>query len=116
MIIIFWSICLIVSVLLVWFNSDALIEWGHLFGLDFLLKTKEFHDYKLEMLPSNINYPTFLKIKYNTFITKLLACPICLTFWISFALCIFSSLLLLPFIYIGSLSIYGVIINLLKLI
>lgn len=122
--IIFWLICFITAFLLIWFNSDALVEWGSLFGLYNVLMVKEFYDFRLEMLPLNVNYPTFLKNKYCNFVTKLLACPLCLTVWIT--LCMggcFSILFgnpififLAPIIYVGSLVTYGILINLLKLI
>src|SRR5258708_6277246 len=122
--IIFWSICFIAASLLVWFNSDALIEWGTVFGLYDVLMVKEFYDFRMKMLPSNINYPTFLKVKYNDFLTRLLACPICLTIWISLWMCLCFSILLMnltfifltPIVYVGSLIAYGILTNLLKLV
>lgn len=107
--------------LLVWFKSDALIEWGSLFGLENFLLVKEYNKMKLDQAPISINYPTFLKMKYNNFITKLLACPLCLTFWLStisaFFLFVFVPLIIfmIPTIIITSLVLYGIVTSLLKL-
>lgn len=124
MIEIFWSICFIAASLLVWFNSDALIDWGNLFGLYDILLIKEFYDFRMQMLPLSVNYPTFLKNKYNNFLTKLLACPVCLSAWIAIWVCVCFSVLLLsptfifmtPIVYVGSLITYGILTNLLKLV
>jgi|SRR5579862_6833376 len=107
--------------LLIWFKSDAFIEWGSLFGLENFLKVSEYKAMKLNQLPLDINYPTFLKIKYDNFIVNMLACPLCLSVWLSFIgscmLFIFMPIiiLLIPLISILSLVIYGIVTLLLKL-
>lgn len=107
--------------LLVWFKSDALVDWGSLFGLEEFLLVNEYNKMKIDQAPLSINYPTFLKIKYNNFVTKLLACPLCLTVWLSsfsaFLLFIFMPIIiiLIPSIVITSLVLYGIVTSLLKL-
>ena len=109
--------------LLVWFKSEALIEWGSLLGISKFLKTEEFQKMKFEELPNSLNYPTFLKIKYNNFITKLISCPLCLSIWLSIFISTITFfitsnlifLLLIPPTIILSLFIYGIIVIVLKI-
>lgn len=114
-----YLVFLIAIVLLVWLKTDALIEWGCKFGLSKILKEDEFYKFKLEQLlgpvPSyNISYPTFLKTKYNSFFTRLVSCPMCLSFWLSVIGCIvISDLIAIPIVYILSLVLYGIIVKLL---
>lgn len=110
--------CLIAIVLLIWLKTDALIEWGCKFGLSKILKENEFYRFKMEQLlgpiqSSDITYPIFLKLKYNCFFTRLLSCPMCLSFWLSVIGCVsMCSLLSIPTVYILSLLIYGAIVKL----
>jgi hypothetical protein len=122
----FLLVNLIALILLVWLKSDAIIEWGSLFGLSKLLKTEEFYSKRLEMAIKGypISYPEFLKEKYHyNFITKLLGCPLCLSMWLSILSCIFISimsanllnLLLMPTVCVLSLISYGLVVTLNKL-
>ena len=104
-------------VLLVWLKTDALIEWGRVFGLSKILKSDEYYKYKIEKMlsstPFDITYPVFLKLNYNTFFTRLISCPMCLSFWLSVLGCIvISNLIAIPIVYILSLIIYGVVVKL----
>ena len=115
-----YIISLITLMLLVWLKSDALIEWGSLFGLSKFLMIEEFYSERLIQILSNeiynYNYPSFLRSKYNNFITKLLVCPLCLSVWLSVLMCIiFSTLLAIPLVCVSSLIIYGVITKLINL-
>ena len=113
-----YVIFLIAIVLLIWLKTDAFIEWGSVFGLSKILKTKEFRDFKLEQLLSNnqsvdITYPTFLKLNHNSFFTRLISCPICLSFWLSIIGCVvISNLIAIPIVYVMSLILYGIVVKL----
>ncbi len=112
---------LIALTLLVWFKSDAVVEWGYLLGLSKFLMVDEFYKMKMEEAYLFINYPTFLKIKYHNFIVNMLACPLCMSVWLSLFLCsglfILSPILmaLMPAICIFSLILYGIVTSLLRL-
>ncbi len=111
--------CLIAMILVVWLKTDALVEWGSVFGLSKVLKETEFYKFKMEQLLGDrpifldITYPIFLKLKYNCFFTRLVSCPMCLSFWMSVAGCLgMCSLLSIPIVYILSLLIYGAVVKL----
>ena len=109
--------------MLVWFKSDAIIEYGYLFGLSKFLNKEKFLLMRMEQMPIGINYPTFLKIRYDNFVTRLLSCPLCFSVWMSIISCMSISivwsqpkvLILIPIVCISSLIGYGTITSLLKL-
>jgi hypothetical protein len=109
--------------LLIWFKSDAIVEWGSLLGLSKFLKLDAFYKMRIDDAPLNISYPTFLKIKYNNFIVNMIACPLCLATWIvtfmyfSFATLLLSPsiVILIPTVTLISLTMYGIVSLLLKL-
>jgi len=109
--------CIISTFMLVWFKSDAFVEWMKLFGLGKLIKSDEYFDAKLDNF--TITYPLFLKLKYNKFIFKLVGCNLCLCVWLSMILALFVASSILSFIgyssvlCILSLFIFG---NITKLI
>lgn len=109
---------LITTILLMWMNSDVIVEWGGIFGLSKLLKLDEFNHSRLESAIKGCpyNYPTFLKEKYNyNFITKLLGCPLCLGLWLTVLISIPISIIFIPVIYVISMLMYGAIKFFLKL-
>src|SRR5690349_7357699 len=109
-------------ILLIWFMSDAIIDWGTVFGLGNFLKVKEYKGLKLAQLPLDINYPSFLNMKYNNFLTKLLSCPLCLSIWLTPGFYVFTAIILLnpllivyiPASVIISLLFYGLTVKLIK--
>jgi len=125
MLIILYISCLITIIMLWWFNTDSLIDFGSLIGFSRFLKETdiEYIQEKIKYLPASLNYPSFLHTKYHNFITKLLSCRLCFSFWLSTISCvilylvsgIFLSLLLIPPIFITSLTIYGIITKLINL-
>ena len=119
---IIYLIFFIVMILILWLRSDAIVEWGEVFGLSKILKLKEFREFRMEQsmnatcssISSSIGvhplfyYPTFLKMKYNCFPVRLLSCPVCMTVWLSIIGClIISSPLAIPLVYVVSLIISG---------
>lgn len=117
---------IIVVIMLVWLNSDALVSWFELFGLGKLLDVEGFYHARMEAAIQGraLSYPNFLKDKFNyNFITTMLACPLCLGIWLSsisgIGISIFFSnplvLLLIPTITVAVLLIYGSITKVLRL-
>lgn len=98
--------CLIVFNLVVWFKTDAVIEYGSLIGLSRWLKIREFQDKKL-VEPYLLTYPQFLRITYNNFSTRLISCPICLSVWMAIVFCVLGSCIyLIPLVCIASWLVY----------
>lgn len=113
-------ICLISSIMLVWFKTDAIAQWLKLFGFGKLIKYDDYNLQKFNL--TNFSYPLFLKTKYNNFFFKLIGCPLCLCGWLSifgssilppvdsFSLLEFILRIIIysPIIYILSLCVYGI--------
>lgn len=64
-------------ILIVWFETNALVEYLKLWGFKKYFKIEEFEN---SMISS---YPSYLIITYPNFFTKLLNCPICVGFWLN---------------------------------
>lgn len=109
-------ISIVTLILLVWFKTEAIVEYGELFHLGQFLKTKEFKQ-KKSMSEIPLTYPMFLQMSYDYFLIRLITCPICLSFWVSLFITIpFISLItLFPFICIISLMLYGITYKILGL-
>jgi hypothetical protein len=98
----------IALILLIWFKTDAFLEYCLLFNIENWFK---FNEYKYEQIAiPSLTYTEFLRMKYDTFVIKLITCPICLSVWLSI-ICgiIISSFVLIPIICLLSLTIYGTI-------
>lgn len=98
----FNQICLINLILLVWFKTNAFVEYVNLFKLNKLFRVDKFLEYK--KINIEIDYVTFLMIKNPNFITKLVSCTYCFNFWLSLSSCfLFKNIIYLPIIYMASI-------------
>jgi len=97
----------IVSILVLWFKTDALVEYCN------LLKIK---------IPQNrtneLTYPQFLYVTYKnektlrSFIIKLITCPMCLSLWLSIVFGIpLIGLFAVPTLYIAVLFVYFLLVR-----
>lgn len=83
---IFITCCIIDLLMLVWFKSDAFVEYAELCGLSKILKLE---DYQYEKFNNPyITYPIFLKTKcgknrLQRFLLKLIGCKLCTNIWVS---------------------------------
>lgn len=101
-------ICLVLTIMVVWFKSSAFVEYCNLLGLKKLLLG-------YDRDPNSLTFPQYLYVKSRTlikcsicrFIVSLITCTICLAFWLSLIVaCIYGSILLTPIFYIPTLIIY----------
>lgn len=72
-------ICLIALNLLVWFRTDAWIEYTKLLRLNFLSDYKGYEAAKREDVM--LTYNNFLRQKHDCFAVRLVTCPICQAVW-----------------------------------
>ena len=103
------SSCLGALILLVWFETDALLEYAKVFGLNKLFKITEYENLVNENLEEDLSYPDFLVSEYNNFFTRLLSCPICLGFWVTLFISFYLNVGLFPVINILSILLYFLI-------
>lgn len=102
------------------YETDVL--WEYLNKISEMLKIKGFDFFfygvlLLKAYPSsgNSNYLQFINKTYNSFITRLLSCPICVGFWLCFFASLITELQVLPIYCFLSLSFYYTIKILTKL-
>ena len=88
--------CFISTLMLVWFKSDAFIEYASLLGLKKLIKVEEYKEAKFENI--YLTYPLFLKLKYDKFIFRLIGCKLCFSIWWSGIASLFITSSILNFI------------------
>ena len=73
----------VASLLLLWFNTDAFVEYIRLLHLGGFLHIDEFVEAAVD--DPAATYPEFMVARYPNFFTKLVSCPKCLTFWLAAA-------------------------------
>ena len=101
-------VCLVLTIMIVWFKSAAFVEYSKLFGLKFLL-------FGYDKDPNSLTFPQYLYLKSKTlfkcpickFLVALITCPLCIAFWLSIgAACLYGTILLTPLFYITVLISY----------
>ncbi len=102
---------IIALALLIWFRTDAWLEYTRLFRLNFLSHYKEF-DAKLKEDVS-LTYLHFLRRDHNCFFVRLITCPICLAVWLGIIPLIFTSVIFVPVCIVGGLLLFTTIDKLL---
>lgn len=100
------------SILLIWFKSEAYIEYCKLFKLN---KISLYLDYlNKKKSDISINYHSYLRQFHDNFFIRLITCPICFGFWVSLILgTLFMGIVWIFPIFIGSLILFGIIDKLL---
>ena len=110
--------CVTAFIMLMWFKTDAVVEWVGLFGLKKM--SRNFKDARIQVAPEFLTYPQYLRKKYNCFLTRLLVCPFCTCVWLVAIQCVGLSILfsniqfivIFPIVYFISLFIYGITVKL----
>lgn len=104
-------ICLISLNLLIWFRTEAWLEYTRLFGLNFLSFYKDYDTKYREDV--SLNYIKYLRKYHNCFTVRLITCPICQAVWWGMAFGVLTSAFLIPIYIIGGLLLFGIIDRLL---
>ena len=95
--------------LLVWFRSNAFVEYLELLRLDMAFGVREYKKASSEV-SYHMRYTDFLLLKYNSFFVRLITCPLCLSVWISVIVsgntnwCYFPFLVVVPLILYKNLE------------
>ena len=101
-------VCLVLTIMIVWFKSAAFVEYSKLFGLKTLLLG-------YDKDPNNLTFPQYLYVKSGSlfkcsicrFLIALITCPLCFAFWLCIgASCLYGTILLTPVFYITVLVSY----------
>jgi hypothetical protein len=105
------TICLIALILLIWFRTDAWLEYCRVFHLNCLSFYKDYETKKHE--DATLTYLQYLRQEHNCFAVRLITCPICLAVWLSIPAAVFTSILMFPIFTMGALLLFTVVDRLL---
>ena len=75
---------LVATVLFYIYETDFFVQYIKLFGLKKVFKVDEYEKH-LESLGSGDSYWSWLAFEKQTFLRKLLSCPLCSGFWLNIA-------------------------------
>jgi hypothetical protein len=96
-----FCISLIVTVLITWFKTEAFPEYLSVLGFKKLFYIREYKDsQKTEFA---VNYPTFLLCQKDCFLSRLISCPTCTSFWLAVFCSAVVGGLNLPVLFLSSL-------------
>lgn len=110
MILLFVS-CYIAFALLIWFKTEAWLDYTKLLRLEFL---SEYDDYNAKKRDDPLlTYMIYLRRYHNCFLVRLITCPVCVSVWLGVIAGLWTSLLLFPLFSLCGLLIYGIIDRLL---
>lgn len=102
------AVCFVTLALIIWFKTNAFVEYTHLFKIGKWFKV----DTYIEM-ETDQTFPDFLKEYYNCFLTRLMSCPICTSVWLGLFAAALTSLAAYPIITVFGLFLYLTISKLL---
>lgn len=110
------SVCLCTTILIVWFETDAFVEYTKLFRIDFYFDVAGFENYNSQDFTMFTSYPQYLVMEHDCFFTRLISCAFCLGFWLSlFSVLVFDlSFLIAPVTFVFSLMLYFMMCKLYK--
>ena len=74
--------------LIVWFQTNAFTEYAKILIVG--NKFFKIEEFEKESRMTGVNYPEFLQLNYNSFLTRLMSCPYCIVFW----LCVLQSIII----------------------
>ena len=99
--------CIISLILLVWFRTDAWVEYCRLFGWDAISFYRDFDIQRQSDI--TLTYHIYLRRYHDCFFVRLITCPICLSIWLGlFATGILTAVGL---VFLGILSALTIAIN-----
>jgi hypothetical protein len=94
--------------LIIWFRTEAYVEYCKIFGLDSICDYTGYEKKKEDDI--RLSYLDYLLSSHYSFFIRAICCPICLSTWISIIVCILTlSFFHIPFVMVGGLTIYLVV-------
>ena len=106
---------IIALILVIWFKTDAFLEYCRLFHLNSISFYKDFDTKQVE--DASLTYHIYLRRYHNCFFVRLITCPICLGIWLGILagvitfgfLLLIVNILSIPFYIVGGIVIFGII-------
>ena len=109
---VYLSCSIVAMILLIWFRTDAFLEYCRAFHLKVFYEN---YDFLKENDDARMTYHEYLLKYHNNFFTRLITCPVCSSVWIAGFVAIFTlKVWTLPVAMVGGLLLYLVIDKLLE--
>lgn len=111
---VFFISSIVTLVLLIWFNSDAFIEYAKLVGGSRFFEIDEYE--KLQTERATLDYHGYLLEHKDSFFIRLITCPLCFSVWLTLIVTLITQddLLLFPICNVLSLIAYKLTSKLLE--
>jgi hypothetical protein len=104
---------LVSMTMIVWFLTDAFVEYTKLFRMGWLVWIPLYEQQKED--DPTLTYVQFLRINFHSFFVRLITCPVCVSTWLSIILSlVFGVVYWFPTIMMLSLILYYAYKNLSK--
>ena len=78
--------CLVAMILLVWNHSEAFIEYSTLFNGNRFFLIDDFRE--AQKKDPAIDYLSYLQTEHDTFLVRLITCPLCFSIWLTLIICL----------------------------
>ena len=104
-------ICIIALILLIWFRTDAWLEYCRLLKCDAISFYKDFDAKKKEDV--SLTYLLYLRMYHDCFFVRLITCPICFGVWLGLICGLLGTLYFIPIYIVGGLLLFTTIDKLL---
>lgn len=106
------SSSVVALVLIIWFRTEAWVEYCRLFKFNFLSFYKDYDAKKKNDV--TLTYHGYLRQYHNCFQVRLLTCPICVAVWIAMmSVFLMGALAIFPIAFVGGLILFGTVDRLL---
>ena len=92
-------------ILLVWFRSNAFVEYLEFLCLDAAFGVRKYKE-SSSKVTYHMRYTDFLLLEYNSFFIRLITCPLCLSVWVSVIISASTNWYYFPFLIVGPLVLY----------
>lgn len=98
--------------LIIWFRSEAYVEYCRLFKLNFISHYKDYYAKRANDV--SLTYHGYLRQYHDSFRIRLITCPVCMSAWLAMGnALLFWSLPVVPVTFVGGLILFGVVHKLL---
>lgn len=94
-------------VMMIWFRSEAFLEYLELLGLDMAFGVKDYRSQQKDN--PNLTYLDFLIINHNSFFVRLITCPLCFCIWGAILIGAYAGWPYVPFSFFITFGLFGVI-------
>ena len=99
--------CLVSSILIIWFDTNAFVEYASMFEFQDSLFIEDYKNKSKDAV--GLSYPLYLAAYRNCFVSRIVSCHVCLALWLSVFACFYWSITATFVVFVASLIIYRIL-------